>query len=55
MKFSVGDLRAFASRILLDLQEAGVDIEPRWSQTVYESLVEILPNETDSERPTLDP
>ena len=47
MKFSVGDLRAFASKIILDLQAAGLPFDDPhyWANTVYKSLVEILPKD----------
>ncbi len=48
--FSKGDLRAFASTIVHDLIDAGVEITVPHNriQTVEETLTRILPNENDS-------
>ena len=46
MKFSIGDLHAFASKIVLDIESAhDCELGHEVAQTVYESLLEILPND----------
>ena len=47
MTFSQGDLHAFASAIIIDLAEAGLEIEEqhKWAHVVFETLGLILPTE----------
>ena len=50
MVFSQGDLHAFASAIIIDLAESGLEIEEqhKWAVVVFETLNCILPTELNA-------